>query len=77
MPRRQLRFGKGWPGASPCVSPRAEVRVYGSERHVLLRHYMAAGLSKTAIAARLGLDRSTIHRWIPPGITAGITSMSR
>ncbi|MBA3317727.1 MAG: helix-turn-helix domain-containing protein [Gemmatimonadales bacterium] len=51
--------------------------MYGSERHVLLRHYLAAGLSKTAIAARLGLDRSTIHRWIPPGITAGITSMSR
>jgi transposase len=41
--------------------------VYGSERHVLLRHYLEAGLSKTAIAQRLGLDRSTIHRWIRSG----------
>jgi transposase len=41
--------------------------VYGSERHVLLRHYLEAGLSKTAIAERLGLDRSTIHRWIRAG----------
>ncbi len=41
--------------------------MYGSERHVLLRHYLEAGLSKTAIAERLGLDRSTIHRWIRGG----------
>jgi hypothetical protein len=41
--------------------------VYGSERHVLLRHYLEAGLTKTAIAERLGLDRSTIHRWIRTG----------
>jgi transposase len=41
--------------------------VYGSERHVLLRHYLEAGLSKTAIAGRLGLDRSTIHRWLRAG----------
>ena len=41
--------------------------MYGSERHVLLRHYLEAGLSKTAIAERLGLDRSTIHRWIRAG----------
>jgi transposase len=41
--------------------------VYGSERHVLLRHYLEAGLTKTAIAERLGLDRSTIHRWIHAG----------
>lgn len=41
--------------------------MYGSERHVLLRHYLEAGLTKTAIAERLGLDRSTIHRWIRTG----------
>ncbi|MGH2670798.1 MAG: IS21 family transposase, partial [bacterium] len=41
--------------------------MYGSERHVLLRHYLEAGLTKTAIAERLGLDRSTIHRWIRAG----------
>ena len=41
--------------------------MYGSERHVLLRHYLEAGLSKTAIAERLGLDRSTIHRWLRAG----------
>jgi transposase-like protein len=41
--------------------------VYGSERHVLLRHYLEAGLTKTAIAQRLGLDRSTIYRWLRAG----------
>jgi len=41
--------------------------MHGSERHVLLRHYLETGLTKTAIAERLGLDRSTIHRWIRVG----------
>ncbi|HVG27732.1 MAG TPA: IS21 family transposase [Acidobacteriaceae bacterium] len=34
---------------------------------VLLIHYLEQGLSKSAIAERLGIDRRTIHRWIRTG----------
>jgi transposase len=34
---------------------------------VLLIHYLEQGLSKRAIAERLGIDRRTIHRWITTG----------
>ena len=37
------------------------------ETHVLLVHYLEQGLSKSAIAQRLGIDRRTIHRWIASG----------
>jgi transposase len=37
------------------------------ETRVLLVHYLEQGLSKAAIARKLGLDRRTIHRWIASG----------
>lgn len=39
----------------------------GLERRVLLRHYLEQGLSKTAIAELLGINRRTIARWIAAG----------
>lgn len=39
----------------------------GLETHVLLRHYLNEGLSKSAIARQLGIDRRTLHRWIAAG----------
>jgi len=37
------------------------------EIRVLLIHYLEQGLSKAAVARRLGIDRRTIHRWIVEG----------
>ncbi len=37
------------------------------ERRVLLKHYLDQGLTKTAIAERLGISRRTIHHWIQTG----------
>lgn len=39
----------------------------GLEAHMLLRHYLADGLSKAAIARRLGINERTIRRWIADG----------
>ena len=36
----------------------------GWESRVLFRHYLAEGLSKLAIAERLGINRKTVSRWI-------------
>ena len=41
--------------------------MYGWEQRVLLKHYLDAGESITAIADRLELDRRTIQRWIQAG----------
>lgn len=41
--------------------------MHGREQHVLLRHYLEQGLTKTAIAEMLGVDRTTIYRWIGSG----------
>lgn len=41
--------------------------MYGWERHVRLRDLLDQGLSKRAIAERLGLTRRTIQRWIAHG----------
>lgn len=41
--------------------------MFGLETHMLLRHYLAQGLSKAAIARQLGLSERTIHRWIANG----------
>jgi transposase len=41
--------------------------VIGWESHVLLRHYLAEGLTKTAVAERLGISRRTVGRWIRSG----------
>jgi transposase len=34
---------------------------------MLLRHYLAQGLTKSALARQLGIRRDTIHRWIRDG----------
>jgi len=41
--------------------------VTGWEKRVLLRHYLAQGLTKAVIAERLGISRRTINRWISKG----------
>jgi transposase len=41
--------------------------MYGWEPRVLLRHYLQQGLTITAIAERLAVDRRTIQRWIAAG----------
>ena len=41
--------------------------MYGTEKHVLLRHYLGQGMSKSAMARDLGVDRRTIYRWIEAG----------
>jgi transposase len=41
--------------------------VIGWEGRVLLRHYIAEGLSKTEIARRLEINRRTVSRWIRNG----------
>ncbi len=39
----------------------------GRETRVLLRHYLEQGMSKSAIARQLGINRRTVHRWIAAG----------
>lgn len=39
----------------------------GLETHVLLRHHLDQGLSKSAVARLLGIDRRTLTRWIAAG----------
>ena len=41
--------------------------MYGREKRVLLREYLEQGLTKTALAVKLGLSRRTIHHWIETG----------
>jgi transposase len=44
-----------------------EASVYGREQRVLLRHYLEQGLSKSAIAEKLGVSRRTVYHWIETG----------
>jgi transposase len=41
--------------------------VYGWDTLVLLRHLLDEGLSKTAIAARLGVSRRVVYYWLATG----------
>lgn len=41
--------------------------MYGWEPRVLLRHYLEQGLSKSAIAERIGISRRTIYDWLATG----------
>ena len=41
--------------------------MYSWEPRVLLRHYLEQGLSKTVIAARVGVSRRTLYRWLARG----------
>lgn len=38
--------------------------MYGREKRVLLREYLEQGMSKSALARKLGIDRRSIYRWI-------------
>jgi len=41
--------------------------MFGRERRVLLKDYLDQGLSKTAIAERLGIGRRTVYHWLATG----------
>ena len=41
--------------------------MYGWERLVLLRHLLDEGLTKAAIAERLGVSRRVIYHWLETG----------
>ena len=41
--------------------------MYGWERLVLLRHLLEQGLTKTAIAAQLGVSRRVVYHWLESG----------
>ena len=41
--------------------------MYGWDSLVLLQHLLDEGLSKTAIAQRLGVSRRIVHHWIASG----------
>lgn len=41
--------------------------MFGRETRMLLRHYLAQGVSKRELARRFDVSRDTIHRWIRDG----------
>ena len=41
--------------------------MFGREQRVLLRHYLEQGLSKTAVAERLGISRRSVYYWVETG----------
>lgn len=41
--------------------------MHGTEKRMLLRHYLERGVSKSALARQLGVSRDTIYRWIRDG----------
>ena len=41
--------------------------MHGTEKRMLLRHYLEQGVSKAALARQLGVSRDTIYRWIRDG----------
>lgn len=41
--------------------------MHGRENRMLLRHYLAQGVTKRALAEKLGISRDTVHRWIREG----------
>jgi transposase len=41
--------------------------MFGREQRVLLRHYLEQGLTKAAIAEKLGVSRRTVYHWIETG----------
>lgn len=45
----------------------AEAPVIGTEKRMLLRHYLEEGVSKRALARKFGISRDTIYRWIRDG----------
>jgi transposase len=41
--------------------------MHGRDKRVLLREYLDQGWSKTALAAKLGVGRASIYRWMMDG----------
>ncbi len=41
--------------------------MHGWEPSVLVKHYLEQGLTKAAIAERVGVSRRTIHYWVASG----------
>ena len=41
--------------------------MHGWETRMLLRHYLQRGVSKAALARRVGVSRRTIHEWVETG----------
>lgn len=41
--------------------------MFGSEKRVLAKHYLDQGLSQTAVADLLGINRRTLQRWMQRG----------
>lgn len=41
--------------------------MYGREKRVLLREYLEQGLTKAALAKKLGVSRRTVHYWVKTG----------
>lgn len=41
--------------------------MHGREQRVLLRHYLEQGLSKAAVAERLGISPRTVYYWVDSG----------
>lgn len=41
--------------------------MHGQEKRMLLRHYLAQGVSKRGLARKFGVSRDTIYRWIQDG----------
>ena len=41
--------------------------MFGREQRVLLRHYLEQGLSKAAVAERLGISRRSVYYWVETG----------
>ncbi len=39
----------------------------GREKRVLLRHYLEQGMSKSALARKLGISRRSVYHWIETG----------
>lgn len=45
--------------------------MFGAEKQVLAKHYLDQGLSRSAVAEMLGIDRRTLHRWLQDGLSEG------
>lgn len=41
--------------------------MFGREKRVLLRHYLEQGMTRTALAEKLGISRRTLYHWIQTG----------
>jgi transposase len=41
--------------------------MFGREKRVLLRHYLEQGMTRTALAEKLGISRRTLYHWVKTG----------